>query len=381
MTNKQNFIDKSNIVHGNKYNYSKVCYVNNKTKVEIICDSHGSFYQRPDGHLNGQGCNPCGILRRVEKRTIPLKDFILRSKELHGDKYDYNCSSDYIGIKYKVSIKCNTCKNIFRQMADSHTRGQGCPICANNQTYTTDEFIRKSTRIHGNKYNYDNVKYTRTSEKVQITCLRCRNTFYQRANDHLNGSGCGSCNKKDGQSYKKLNTSIFVDRSRLIHGNVYDYSKSDYKYCQLKVEIICNSCKSTFFQEPLHHMNGHGCPNCAKNKYTSKLEKDFLNHLNIPDELSNRQVGIGEFVVDALVDNTVYEFLGDFWHGNPDKYKSSDVNVVVGKTFGMLYNNTLLRFKKLKSSGFEVKYIWESDWNQFKIGNGGLEIKDFNLYD
>lgn len=46
-------------IHGNKYNYSKVNYVNNHVKVCVICPEHGEFWQRPSKHLNGQGCPKC----------------------------------------------------------------------------------------------------------------------------------------------------------------------------------------------------------------------------------------------------------------------------------------------------------------------------------
>lgn len=50
------FIEEAKMVHGNKYDYSKVVYVNNNTKVEIICPEHGSFFQRPNDHLKKNGC-------------------------------------------------------------------------------------------------------------------------------------------------------------------------------------------------------------------------------------------------------------------------------------------------------------------------------------
>ena len=61
---KESFIRKSVIKHGNKYDYSNVTYVNNKTPVEIICPEHGTFYQRPDSHLNGKGCQFCALEKR-----------------------------------------------------------------------------------------------------------------------------------------------------------------------------------------------------------------------------------------------------------------------------------------------------------------------------
>jgi hypothetical protein len=71
------FIRRSRIVHGDKYDYSKVKYYNNGTKVEIICPEHGSFWQVPVNHFSGQGCPKCGIEKR--KLSIP-KTFATRRK-------------------------------------------------------------------------------------------------------------------------------------------------------------------------------------------------------------------------------------------------------------------------------------------------------------
>ena len=58
---KREFIAKAIKVHGNKYNYSKVFYENNSTEVSIICPSHSDFWQTPNAHLSKRhGCQSCG---------------------------------------------------------------------------------------------------------------------------------------------------------------------------------------------------------------------------------------------------------------------------------------------------------------------------------
>lgn len=60
-SNAKDFIIKAKKIHGVKYDYSKVSYLNNHTKVEIICPEHGSFFQTTNDHLDGHGCAKCGI--------------------------------------------------------------------------------------------------------------------------------------------------------------------------------------------------------------------------------------------------------------------------------------------------------------------------------
>ena len=57
---QEEFIEKARLIHGNKYDYSKIVYINARTKVCIICPIHGEFWQTPHSHLNNHGCPACG---------------------------------------------------------------------------------------------------------------------------------------------------------------------------------------------------------------------------------------------------------------------------------------------------------------------------------
>ena len=121
---QEDFIKRAKQVHGDKYDYSKVEYVNSYTKVCIICPEHGEFWQTPLSHLygGGHGCIDC-----VNKRPHNKETFIKKSKEIHGDKYDYS-KVDNINNKTKVCIICPE-HGEFWQTPHSHLQGQGCPYC------------------------------------------------------------------------------------------------------------------------------------------------------------------------------------------------------------------------------------------------------------
>ena len=121
------FIERSNIIHGNKYDYSKVDWVNTKTKVEIVCPVHGSFYQMPFKHLQGQGCPDC-----CKNADVTQEMFIERAKRIHGDKYDYS-RVHYQGMWVPVEIICPV-HGSFLQTPAKHVKtgksgSQGCPDC------------------------------------------------------------------------------------------------------------------------------------------------------------------------------------------------------------------------------------------------------------
>ena len=117
------FISKANEIHGDRYDYSKVEYVNNKTKVCIICPEHGEFWQTPEKHINsGHGCTYCFTSFRKTK-----EQFIEESRKIHGDKYDYS-KVEYSNNRTKVCIICPE-HGEFWQAPDRHIRGNGCPKC------------------------------------------------------------------------------------------------------------------------------------------------------------------------------------------------------------------------------------------------------------
>ena len=84
----EEFIKKAKAVHGDKYDYSKVEYVTNRTKVCIVCPEHGEFLQRPSDHINGHECPQCGKEKNKKSRSKNIAQFVEEARKVHGDKYD-----------------------------------------------------------------------------------------------------------------------------------------------------------------------------------------------------------------------------------------------------------------------------------------------------
>ena len=198
---KEQFIEKARKIHGNKYDYSKVEYKNNKTKVCIICPIHGEFWMKPNTHLNEHGCPICGAEKRKktlrDKLGFTTAEFIIKAKEVHGNKYDYS-KVEYVNTDTKVCIICPI-HGEFWQTPDAHLRGQGCRKCGlesnkTKQRNTTNDFIIKAQLIHGNKYDYSKAEYKNNKTKICIICKE-HGEFWQTPADHLNGHGCNFCNE------------------------------------------------------------------------------------------------------------------------------------------------------------------------------------------
>ena len=192
---KEAFILQSREIHGWKYDYSKVNYVNSFSKVCIICPEHGEFWQTPHDHLKGNGCPACGNNKKRNGRLLTTTKFIEKAIAKHGNRYDYT-KVDYTNCSTKVCIICPE-HGEFWQTPNSHLSGQGCPLCRNkkisvSKTMRMDDFIYKSRKIHGEKYDYSKVKYTGIDNPVIITCP-IHGDFIQRPHDHLSGHSCPKC--------------------------------------------------------------------------------------------------------------------------------------------------------------------------------------------
>ncbi len=188
------FINESNKIHNNFYDYSLVDYKNIKTKVKIICPKHGVFEQTPVSHLNGHGCIHCS---NTEKHNTEY--FINESNKIHNNFYDYSLV-DYKNNRTKVKIICPI-HDIFEQRPLSHINNkQGCPSCKGKIKLTFNSFIKKSKEVHGNKYNYSLVEYKNIKTKVKIICPK-HGVFEQIPDNHIRKKyGCPFCNESKGEN-------------------------------------------------------------------------------------------------------------------------------------------------------------------------------------
>lgn len=182
-------------VHGDLYSYERCNYKTSRDKVVITCRKHGDFYQLPLRHTSGNGCKLCFDERRKSCKLLSTSDFILRSTEVHGDRYDYS-KSIYTGGDNKITITCRT-HGDFSQRAADHMQGHGCVGCMGDNSSaayrkTKSQFMRESILIHGNKYDYSVVEYINAHHDVTIICPE-HGEFKIRPLSHLDGMGCMSC--------------------------------------------------------------------------------------------------------------------------------------------------------------------------------------------
>lgn len=123
------WLQQAKEIHGDKYDYSKVEYVNAYTPITLICHEHGEFKIAPSNHIKQkQGCPKCGNLKKGQKAKKTKEEFIEKAKEIHGDKYDYS-KVEYKNNHTKVCIICPEHGEFWMKPID-HINGHGCSECS-----------------------------------------------------------------------------------------------------------------------------------------------------------------------------------------------------------------------------------------------------------
>jgi very-short-patch-repair endonuclease len=182
---------------------------------------------------------------------------------------------DYKNCTIKTKIICKI-HGIFEQQPQAHLNGQGCPKCGGKMRKTKEEFIIESNKIHNNKYDYSLVEYKNNKTKIKIICPE-HGIFEQRADMHTQGHGCDKCS-----GTYNLTTEIFIEKSTKIHENKYDYSLVNYINGRTKIKIIC-PIHGIFEQKPSEHLSNQGCGKCANKNITTDefIEKVKKIHNNL----------------------------------------------------------------------------------------------------
>lgn len=269
-SNSKEFIEKSKVIHGDRFIYDKVDYVTCNHPVTITCRIHGDFNQKPSEHLRSVGCRKCSNISK-----ITTSEFVDLANKAHGNKYDYS-RVKYFGLNKKVEIVCLE-HGSFWQIPKSHMRGYGCRLCGyiagnktkkNGKSEIFKKFILDAKVIHGEKYDYSNVVFRSLNTDVEIICKE-HGSFLIRPLNHLNKQGCRKCS-----GVKTWTTESFIEAAVDVHGGRYDYSNVVFRGFNKKVEIGCKV-HGEFKMLPSKHLyRKDNCPKCSKN--FKKTRDDIL---------------------------------------------------------------------------------------------------------
>lgn len=274
---KDIFTQRSKDIHGEFYDYSKVNYVKNYVKVEIICPKHGSFMQKPCDHMIGRGCVKCSAEKRHLINKMPLEVFIDRSNKVHNYTYDYS-KVVYKNVMSNVTIICPE-HGEFSQQVNTHLSGCGCPTCAALKvsalkTKGKDFYLSRAKEYHGNKYDYSLVVGETADIRVTIICPE-HGEFICKLHNHSKGQECPECNPS-GYNIRKAGTFYILK----VTDSVGKFGISN-KFSKRLQQIVNQSC---FDIETLHTFNfedGHIPRLIESTVIASDIQKGVVNRCDM----------------------------------------------------------------------------------------------------
>lgn len=284
-------------------------------------------------------------------------------------KYPDSLGLDLSAVHYrtahqKVNVRCLAHDHQIFVTPDNLLHGiKACKFCKSENIsvangYTIDDFVSKAVAVHGNTYDYSETKWNGINYHVAIKC-NIHGEFMQNPQSHWAGHGCLKCGYKSLRKTKEE----FIQQAIEVHGNKYSYTEVEYVNNYTPVTIICPEHGVFQLDFRMHVLYKRGCPKCYPGN-RSWTEIAWLDSLGIAEENRQKRLKINgkSFYVDAKVGNTVYEFWGDFWHGNPKQFILTDTNTKCNKTFAELYHNTMVKRDLILKAGYNLVEIWESDF-------------------
>ena len=270
----------------------------------------------------------------------------------------------------KVWWKCSKCRHKWKSTIYNRTNGKGCPVCAGVKITKDNNFAVLRPKLL-ETWNYTKNKkidpYSispNSRKKVWWLCSECSHEWQSTVDNRSRGRNCPSCSNRTVTGSNNLS----VTRPDLC--KEWDYDKNTISPDEIvpghngRVWWLCDECGNSWEAVVNSRAySGKGCPKC-KGGPVSGISQEWLKEHSVNKEYREYYISELNIRVDGYdpKTNTIYEFLGNYWHGNPDMYDSNDTNEVVNKTFGTLYKEWLNRKELILESGYNLIYIWEKNF-------------------
>jgi hypothetical protein len=376
----EHYISRSNVVHNNKYDYSLTKYINNSTRVEIICPAHGMFEQIPQNHFRGEGCPKCGRLNakqtNLEKYEVenPQQSQLIRAKvrktnlQKYGVEYGL-MSSVVIDKRKKTNLQRYGVDNVFaagiiqQKIRDTNIERYGVEHPSKNndikqkwkntviQRYGVehpsqlDQVKEKKKQTSLKNYHVEN-----PNQSDQVKQKKKQTSLVKYGVEHPNQRPIAS------SILGKLDTRGWLEQQHHVHKKTL---------AQISFELgVSESLAALYAQKHGISVKRYiSCHQCIQ--WLENIMKDhgiFIQHAN---NLGEYRIPSTRLYVDGYCKetNTIYEFYGDYWHGNPKVYQPDYYNRVLDTTMGELYQRTLTRENIIIEHGYKLVMIWEKDFN------------------
>ena len=376
----EQFIEESRTIHNDKYDYSLVEYKNSYTKVNIVCHIHGTFYQTPTIHIFGKGgCPLCGQLKQRQTCLLkygfenPRKSIVVKNKikqtmlNNHGVEYAQQSSKirnkktqtnlNRYGVEYPqklpkmVERKKLTCIEKYgvenpqqNKEIQNNTKRTNLERYGFENAFQNQEIQDKQKQTNLEKYGVENSwLLPEIREKIKQTNLERYGVEYHNQTHMVDILPL--INDKDWlkQQYKNKTAYQIADELGLDGTTIGNYLRKH--EIEIK-QLVRYSYKCISWLESIMEQKGIHIQHALNG-----------GEYQIP----NTRYSADGYCTET---NTIYEFHGDYWHGNPVLYESEIINEINGKSMGELYQKTIEREEEIRSMGYKLVIVWEYNLSQ-----------------
>lgn len=343
---------------------------------------------------------------KKKRRTISTNEqFAAEARKKHTIVYDYS-QANFTKRKANVRIACPN-GHVFYVRALTHLRGDGhCPDCRSEilalPKILKEEVIRRCVETHGNLYSYDEVEYEGTNQPLKNIRCSAHGLFTMIASNHyFGGSGCPKCgHEKIAQArtkpfssflefvYKNIGPHISIDEETYVdrsHPATMTCTIHNFSWKQIPEYLIqdpvprCNQCKNS-------HSGFSAAALIWLHDEESKSGIRTQNHINGGEYAifleKSDSFGRKSYKVDGYCKetNTVYEYDGDYWHGNLEIYDPAAFHPIIGKPYEELFAMTHIKHETIRKLGYTLVSIWDSQYRaRLKAQGRNLETESKNL--
>jgi Zn finger protein HypA/HybF involved in hydrogenase expression len=302
--------------HGEVFDFVVDTYKGVGKKMEVICKIHNHKWKiRPIDLLKGQGCPKCRYVKSSKKLVLKVPEFIKRSRETHGNKYDYSKVHQFKRQKTETVVIICPNHGEFKQKPYDHYSGSGCPKCweeirSEVLTIPWKDILKSFREVHGDKYQYNRDDYINSSSKLRITCPK-HGEFIQDVTSHKHGQGCPKCGRERISDFLTTPWEEVLKSFRETHKDEYEYTPETYTLLETPMEMFCKK-HGRFEQTPKNHRNGSGCPICKSSRGEKEIEF-LLRDLNVEYEHQKKFPELSvyyrfDFYIPSI--NTIIEYNG-----------------------------------------------------------------------
>ncbi len=370
------FISEAKIIHGELYDYSHVEYKSIHSKVNIICQQHGIFTQEPIGHLKGYGCSKCGNIKssvvRLSRSSSDKKLSADKRKTTNIEKYgvEHPLQNKQIQeAKSATNIKKYgvphplQCEEVLEKLQQTNLKKYGVHSPSQNK-----EIDNKKKQTNLERYGTESPFGSLIiKDKIKQTNLK-RYGVEHPAQNRAVVEKCLKTNKINHGGVHNTQTHminilpLITDKDWLVD----QYINENKTATEISIDLGIGDTAMG------RYIHAHGIP-IRYNYKSSGKSNSWLKFISETENVDIRQASVGgeylipgtKFKADGYCaeTNTIYEFYGDYWHGNPKVYESEYWNKTLNTTMGELYQKTIERENKIKELGYNIVTMWESDWN------------------